>query len=513
MYKVTLINDKRETIIHHPNFGGIKVIHGEIKQGINQADGFSFTILPNNPGYHLIRPFKTLVKVYNMQTNQLEFDGRMFIPVEEMEESGVTTLTCKCESELGFLHDSIQRYGEYHNLTIREFLHVMIQNHNRDVAGDPIDKTFSVGRVMVTNSTNNVYRYLGYDNTMDSLFDKLVDRLGGELRVRKENGIRYLDYLTQIGEVKNTEIWLAKNLKSIQKEVDPTDIITRLVPLGQTLESEDENATNASSDRLTIKSVNGGKDYIEDAEAKAVCGVVTKSHIWDDISRASNLKSAGQTFLKENNRVKVQYVITALDLSLIHLDIDRFEVGNFYPVINPVMGIQETLRVVGKTIDIIHPNENNLSFGDVFQTASQYQCEAAKAQKNVVQLQSTVSRQNTQIGTLSTNMGEAKQEFQQLQTAIEEADLQEIQQSLSHLDRKLQEIEGQIQGFPTSEVIATMQRNIEENTENITNMHVKIESMEQTIETNSSNLATVKTDLQSLDERMKKLEEGGTRHG
>ncbi|PGH81045.1 lysin [Bacillus thuringiensis] len=513
MYKVTLINDKIETMIHHPSFGGIKVIQGEIKKGINQAEGFSFTILPNNPGYRRIRPFKTLVKVYNMQTNQLEFEGRIFIPIEEMDESGVTTLTCKCESELGFLNDSIQRYGEYHNMTIREFLHVMIQHHNRDVAGDAIDKIFSVGQVTVTNSTNNVYRYLGYDNTLDSVFDKLVDRLGGELRVRKENGIRYLDYLTQIGEVKQTEIRLAKNLKSIQKEVDPSNIITRLVPLGQTLESDDENATNVSQDRLTIKSVNGGRDYIEDAKAKALCGVVTKSHVWDDISRANNLLSAGRTFLQENNRVKVQYVITALDLSLIHLDIDGFEVGHFYPVINPVMGIQETLRVVGKTVNIIHPNENSLSFGDVFQTASQYQYEATKAQKNVVQLQSTVSRQNTQIGTLATNMSAAKQELQQLQTAIDEADLQQISQSVSDLHRQLQEIEGQIQGLPSTETIVGMQRDIESHTQSITAIQMKIESMEQTIETNSDNLEIVQTNVQSLEKRVEKLEEGGTRRG
>ena len=88
MYKVTLINNGEETIIHHPRFNNKKVIDASIKQGINVANTFSFTIFPDNPGYHLIRPFKTLVEVYNTQTNKLEFDGRILMPAESMSEDG-----------------------------------------------------------------------------------------------------------------------------------------------------------------------------------------------------------------------------------------------------------------------------------------------------------------------------------------------------------------------------------------------------------------------------------------
>ena len=75
MYLVTLINNDKETTIHSPFFSGNKLLNAEIKREINIADGFHFEILPNNPGYNSISPLKTLVKVTNSKTGDVEFDG------------------------------------------------------------------------------------------------------------------------------------------------------------------------------------------------------------------------------------------------------------------------------------------------------------------------------------------------------------------------------------------------------------------------------------------------------
>jgi hypothetical protein len=448
MYKVSIINNGVETVIHHPAFGLPKLQSGEIKQGINVADSFTFTILPNNPGYNLIFPLKTLIKVLNLKTGKYEFEGRVLIPTESMSELGATAKSFLCESELGFLNDSCQRHGEYHNISVRDFLAIIIENHNREVAGDDIDKTFVVGEVTVTDPNDALYRYLGYENTLDTIFDKLIDRLGGELRVRKENGVRYIDYLQQIGEVKSTEIRLAKNLKSITKEVDPQEVITRLVPLGVTIESEDEEATDASPARLTIAEVNDGKDYLEDEEAKAIFGIVTKSNVWDDITEPNILKTRGQQYLQENNRVKVKYQIDALDLFLIGLDLEQFEIGNYYPVINPVMGINETLRVVEKTIDIINPNSNNITVGDLFKTASQIQHEAEKAKQNVVNLQTIITKQSKTITNLKAELNTVNSAVENIERTLEENDIPALQQAVDDLETAIQNLQTAIEQIP-----------------------------------------------------------------
>src|SRR5699024_2667337 len=213
-------------------------------------------------------------------------------PTESMEDSGAFGKSFVCESELGYLNDSAQRHGEYHNISVKDFLQVIIDNHNRDIANDDIDKMFRIGKVEVDSSTSELYRYLGYKSTFDTIKDKLFDRLGGELHVRKENDARYLDYLMPSNTVKQTEIRLAKNLKSITKEVDATEIITRLVPLGERIESEDEEATDASEARLTIESVNNGRDYVVDTAAEQAIGtVIVKSESWDDITQPNILKT------------------------------------------------------------------------------------------------------------------------------------------------------------------------------------------------------------------------------
>ncbi|WP_336866397.1 phage tail protein [Peribacillus frigoritolerans] len=448
MYKVTLVNGKQETVIHHPDFNDLKVQTGQIKHGINVAESFSFSILPDNPGYHFIRPLRTLVKVEHIQSGKREFEGRVLMPTESMDDQGKFMKSFLCEGELGYLNDSCQRHGEYRDMTIAAFFKVMVDRHNADVAGDEVDKKFQVGQVTVTNSTDNVYRYLGYESTLDSIFDKLIDRLGGELRVRKQNGVRYLDYLSKIGVNKTTEIRLAKNLKSIEKEVDPSEIITRLIPLGVSIESEDEGAVDASQARLTIESVNGGRDYIEDEAAKQIYGVVAKSETWDDITLPANLLTRGKQFIAENNRVKVKYVLSALDLSLIGLDPESFEVGNDYPVINPVMGIDEMLRVIEKTIDIIHPNTNSLSIGDLFKTASQYQNDMSKAQKNVVQLQNTIHRQAQAIGGMKSQIEEVNVAVNTIELTLKGSDLDALNKAVKQLQTAIQELDESIGDLP-----------------------------------------------------------------
>ncbi|MGR5986681.1 phage tail spike protein [Bacillus sanguinis] len=74
--------------------------------------------------------------------------------------------------------------------------------------------------------------------------------------MRKVNGVRFLDLLERIGEDRNTEIRIAKNLLSMSCDIDPTKIITRLTPLGARVKSDDEQATDASQARVTIKRIN-----------------------------------------------------------------------------------------------------------------------------------------------------------------------------------------------------------------------------------------------------------------
>mgnify|MGYP001220135908 FL=1 len=130
MYKVIIVNDDNETTIHHPN--GIKLETGVIKKELNKIDSFRFNILPNNPGYHLLKPLKTLIKVWNMKEFRYEFEGRILKPTQRMDSDGIFGASYTCEGELAYLHDSQQRHLEFRG-TPRELLETIIQYHNSQV--------------------------------------------------------------------------------------------------------------------------------------------------------------------------------------------------------------------------------------------------------------------------------------------------------------------------------------------------------------------------------------------
>lgn len=501
MYKVTLINDGIETVIHHPAFNDLKITVGQIKTGINVSSSLNISLLPNNPGYNLIRPLKTLIEVQNLKTGKMEFEGRILMPTSTMNETGTFAKSFVCESELGYLNDSVQRYAYFGtNPTPGTVFERILRHHNEDVKDDEYDKTFRVGNVTVEDDTQSLDFYLEYDGTFDTIQTKLLDVLGGELQIRKENGIRYLDYLKTIGEVKTTEIRLAKNLKTIQQEVDPTAVITRLVPLGKERESKD-NESDVNQPRVTISEVNDGLDYIEDTAAVAAFGIISKSQNWDDVEDPNRLKVLGRSFLVQNNRVRTKTTITALDLSLIDLDTDAFETGNYYPVVNSVMGINDSLRVVGKITDIINPNQNALTLGDTFKTASKYLSDVNKSQANIQALRNTIKRQNTQIGTISTELATTKEnlsstkeelEIYQQSTGVEitavSKQITTVLEAVSNVEQAIANLEGIV----SAEQIEAMELSIEENGNAI-------------IETNNQ-LALTNEAIMKLTERVVALE-------
>jgi len=445
MYKVTIINDGVETVIHSPHANDLKLETGTIKKEINKIDSFSIGFYMNNPAYGKLKPFKTLVRVLNTNTNQYEFEGRVLAPNEAMDDTGLYDASYDCEGELGYLHDSQQRHLEYRG-TPEDLFITILNYHNSQVEEY---KRFYPGVVEVTTSTDNLYVYLSAESTtFEEIDDKILTRVGGELQIRKENGVRYLDVLERVGEDKQTPIKIAKNLRSISRSVDPTEIVTRLTPLGTRIESEDEDATDASEARLTIEDVNNGLPYIDREDLIAEFGIIGGSETWDDITLPSRLLSTGQNWINNQKVALYQYEISALDLSLIGLDIDNFDIGNSHPVFNPIMGIDERLRIIGKTTDINNPQDDSLNIGDKFKSLDEYQADANKSARKVVDLENIVDSQSRTIATIKNEVSNVETNLGDLQQAIENADLEDLPDAISALEQAINNLNDALDGIP-----------------------------------------------------------------
>lgn len=125
------------------------------------------------------------------------------------------------------------------------------------------------------------------------------------------------------------EIRLGKNLRGIEREVDPSNIVNRIYPLGA---GEGVNALN-------IRDINGGKPYLENAESIAKYGL--QAYVWVDrrFEVAESLKSSAQALLDKWSKPTVTYRVTAADLyELTGNTIDKFEVGAVVRIVDPDIG-------------------------------------------------------------------------------------------------------------------------------------------------------------------------------
>lgn len=371
MHTVTITNGTEKTTIHSDNLD--RISGGKIVKAVNAVDSFTFTIYPDNAGYNKLKPLTTSVTVTDDSTGKDIFIGRVLKCPDSMDEQGLICKSVTCEGRLGWLYDSVQPYAEYKVVGIRTVLASFISKHNTQV-GD--DKHISVGQVTVTGENNYTYS-VNWVSTMDAISEQLVGKFGGEIQLRNQNGKVYIDYLEHIGHGTDTKIELAVNLKTISREVDETSVITRLYPLGTKLTDSEK--------RLTIgSSVNGGKDYIEDSALVAKYGVISGTQTWDDVTQASILKTKATAFLKSANKAKKQYKITAVDLSTIDMNFEQFELGCWYRIVNPLMGIDEDLRIIGITINLDSPEQSELTFGDKFETMTGFMTAKTKSLQTAI---------------------------------------------------------------------------------------------------------------------------------
>lgn len=370
MHTVTITNGAEKTTIHSDNLD--RISGGKVVKAVNAVDSFTFTIYPDNAGYNKLKPLTTSVTVTDDSTGKDVFIGRVLKCPDSMNEQGLICKTVTCEGRLGWLYDSVQPYAEYKVVGIRTVLASFISKHNAQVGSD---KQMSVGQVTVTAENNYTYS-VNWVSTMDAISEQLVGKFGGEIQLRDQDGKVYIDYLEHIGHGTDTKIELAVNLKTISREVDETSVITRLYPLGAKLTDSEK--------RLTIGSVNGGKDYIEDSALVAKYGVISGTQTWDDVTQASVLKTKATAHLKSANKAKKQYKITAVDLSTIDMNFEQFELGCWYRVVNPLMGIDEDLRIVGITINLDSPEQSELTFGDKFETMTGFMTAKTKSLQTAI---------------------------------------------------------------------------------------------------------------------------------
>ena len=262
MYRIFLDDE----LFYDPRIPDLALTDISCELEVNKTGTLKFTIPPTHPKKDDLKKMYSVLSLY--QDDDWLYSGRVLS--DEIDFYGSRTI--ECEGELSYLLDSIQRYHEYHDISVQDYFSDLIANHNLDVESR---KEFTVGQVTVVDNNDSLYRYSTYENTWKTIEDRLISRLGGYIRIRHENGQRLIDYIESYNHTNDQVIRFGENVLDLIQEVNCDSLATVIVPLGKRDEETDE--------RLTIKSVNEGKDYIEDPDAIAKYGRIVKTVEYDDV--------------------------------------------------------------------------------------------------------------------------------------------------------------------------------------------------------------------------------------
>lgn len=333
-----------------------RVISPKCKLKMNTTGTLTFQIAPTHPYYSQIQKLKSEITL--TQDGEWIFTGRVLNDEKDFDN----IKTVECEGELAYLLDSNQRQAEYHDLSVSGYFTTLINKHNATVPEQK--KQFTVGIVNVQDNNDSLYRYSNYENTWNTIKDKLINRLGGYIRSRHLNGVRYIDYITDYGNVNDQVINFGENLLDLKQYIKGENIATAIIPLGATIEGEDQS-DSAVQKRVTIESVNDGKDYVFDQDAVDLYGWVYDTVTFDAVTVPANLLRKGQETLAERKKLTLEIQLNAVDLHLLDVDIEKIKLGDKIRVISKPHGIDRYMTVSDLTIDISKASGTKIVLGDV----------------------------------------------------------------------------------------------------------------------------------------------------
>ena len=404
---------------------------------------------PQHPYIDAFTSYKTLVTVY--RDGVLLFRGRALYPHDDFY--GRRTIVC--EGERCFFRDAVMRPYVYQDGPAAIFRHV-IGLYNAQV--DEF-KRFEVGEITATDPNNYIRMEYESAEQVSDVIDKLLARVGGYLVfTTNQEGKRVVNWLAELNYQSHQAIEFGSNLLDFARSTVNDNLATVIIPYG----AKDET----TGERVTIESVNGGQDFIQDYDAVALRGVIAKPVYWDDITLPENLLAKAQQYLADSKMMVTSLELTAVDLSDLDKNIDTFQVGDLVQVRSRPHGVDDLFRLSLRTYDLLNPANSLVVLGKDVATLSG---SSANGDKRLSTDMQTVERNIKAAYTLDTAqvIEETKETLLSLiQQTSEEIKL-EVSQTYATGDTVTNLIETQFQQLVESFEFRfnTMQTTVDENDE------------------------------------------------
>lgn len=369
-----------DALLYSPGDEELSALSPVLETQCNAAGTLTFVLLPEHPMYSALHKMRTRIDV--RQDDEIIWRGRVL----ETETDFYRQKTVTCEGELTYLVDSVlhpYKLADYDG-TAAGLFRLYLTRHNEAVSEA---QQFQIGNVDI--ETLSSVENTGYGNTWDEISGNLIDIHGGFLRIRHEDGARYLDWTKESGTLCGQVIRFGENLLDLSEYVSASEVVTCLIPYA-----------GQSGSQITISSVNGGKDYIEDA-----AGIALYGRIWGvtefDAKDASTLLEMAKENLQKRLKETITITISAVDLHLLDVNAESFRVGDKVRVVSPHHGIDAEYTCTAISLDLVSPDQSEYTFGTPETGMASTTAATSKAVEvvdtSVEYLRQIVSDQNTHL--------------------------------------------------------------------------------------------------------------------
>ena len=329
--------------------------------------GTAEIVLPSyHPAYDSFPAYKPVVEIY--RSSRLIFRGRPLYTSDDFNR--VRTVTC--EGERCFLRDAIMRPYLYQT-DPKSIFEDIISIYNSQVEDD---KQFLIGDVTVTDSNDYVRLECGTAETVFDTIDKLLERCGGYILFSNYvDGRRKINWYATVNYYCMQSIDLGSNLLDFVRNSSNTDLATVIIPYGAPV--------GDTGERLTIRTVNNGLDYIEDADAIALRGRITKAVYFDDVTEPANLLKKANDYMAKSKLLVTTLQLSAVDLSDMDMSIETFVEGEELHVRSLPHGIDADFLLMERTYHL-DPTCDTITLGMDVSTLTGVQSSSDRKASNVI---------------------------------------------------------------------------------------------------------------------------------
>ncbi len=387
MYRIYADNE----LLYSPELmnEGYAVLEPKLTTELNKAGSLQFVLPTTNVMYDKLNKLKTTIVVKS--DNSEIWRGRIL----HDEKDFYNRKSVYCEGELSFLFDTIQRPYEFSG-AVDKLLMFYIHEHQKQASEG---RKLSYGGCTVTDPNNYIVRSNSdYTSHLEEITNKLVNKLGGYLKiVAGGGGSRNLWYMTQYGEISSQVIEFGVNLLDLTEYINAEDVFTVLVPLGAKEETED----GTEGKRLTIESVNGGLDYIENTTAVQTFGRIVRTQTWDDVTEPSNLLTKGKNYLNSGIEMAITLSIKAVDLHYLDVDTESINLGDYIRVVSVPHGLDKYFLCSKIVLDMQNPDKTEYTLGTGFHAMTDQQISNQKKMNDAYVLAESASNM---VNSVSVNI-------------------------------------------------------------------------------------------------------------